>query len=128
MSREIHPLVRHGARQMLRRRAMKLLALLDDPAMPDNLVANHGVLVGKAAIVLDPYGLAERRAQDADVKARSAFGVCKQLGCDAHAAELEYCARHEAEYQELVAQQDSPTESTAYNRLPTEDDDDGDPT
>lgn len=85
--------VRIGARALLRTRLDRLERLLAMDA-PDVLIAADADLVGKVAMMLDPYGIAHRRALDHELDARRAFGVCAD--CDLPVSVGDQCAAHAA--------------------------------
>lgn len=88
--------VTEGARKLLRRRVARLVRLLNLETHPPALIlADAARLVGDAAWLLDPEGIAALEGSRRAIAARKAFGVCIWDGaCEADATDEGLCAEH----------------------------------
>lgn len=99
------PKITKQARLKLQHLARKLLEKIDDPAIPDNIVALGAWCIGRAAWLLDPESLAASEATRRDIEARRWCGVCVwEPPCDNDAVTDDgLCAHHAAEQRRFEA-------------------------
>jgi len=91
------PKITKQARLKIAHLVRKLLEKVEDPAIPDNIVALGAWVIGRAAWLLDPQALAESEACRRDIEARRHFGVCVwEPPCDNDAVTDDGLCKHHA--------------------------------
>lgn len=76
---------RTRVREVLTRRLDRLFRLLALQA-PDCILATEVDLIGKVAVMIDPYGMARREAERNERRTRERIGLCAHIGCSSEPA------------------------------------------
>lgn len=101
------------ARGLIETRMVRMVRLIAAKA-PDSLVASEAIMIGDAAVLLDPALVIQRTVAHKLELARTALGLCQHPDCDVELAkaghdEPVFCVAHEDQIERMVREAGDPS-------------------